>query len=74
MTNKKDTPETSFEYASQWQLVLRRFSRHKLAVLSAFMLVLLYLIAIFAEFVSPQVPGRISAEFAYCPPQPPRRF
>ncbi len=57
---------------TQWQLVRLRFSRHKLAVLSAHILVLLYLIAIFAEIVAPQDPGKVSAHFAYCPPQLPR--
>jgi peptide/nickel transport system permease protein len=58
--------------ATQWQLVALRFSRHKLAVLSAFMLGILYGIAVFAEFVAPQDPGKVAATFAYCPPQPPR--
>lgn len=58
--------------ATQWQLVALKFSRHKLAVLSAFMLGILYFIAVFAEWVAPQDPGRVAAEFAYCPPQPPR--
>jgi len=57
---------------TQWQLVRVRFSRHKLAVLSAFMLGLLYLVAIFAELVAPQSPGKVNTDFAYCPPQPPR--
>ncbi|MHC4883815.1 MAG: ABC transporter permease [Planctomycetota bacterium] len=57
---------------TQWQLVRLRFSRHKLAVLSAHVLVLLYLIAIFAEIVAPQDPAKVRAHFAYCPPQMPR--
>ena len=57
---------------SQWELISRRFSRHKLAVLSAYMLGLLYLIAILAEFVAPQDPNRVNTDYAYCPPQPPR--
>lgn len=65
-------PSPDLGSASQGQLVALRFSRHKLAVLSAFMLVLLYLIAVFAECVAPQDPGRIATAFAYCPPQPPR--
>ncbi len=55
--------------ATQWQLVARRFAKHKLAVFSAFILILLYAIAIFAEFVAPSAPDRVRAEFAYCPPQ-----
>lgn len=55
--------------ATQWQLVSRRFAKHKLAVVSAFVLMLLYAVAIFAEFVAPNAPDRVRAEFAYCPPQ-----
>lgn len=55
--------------ATQWQLVSRRFARHQLAVISAFVLGLLYAIAFLAEFVAPHAPDRVHAEFAYCPPQ-----
>jgi len=72
MTNNANGKETTLECASQWQLVSRRFARHKLALLSVFMLALLYLIAIFAECIAPQLPGRLDTDFAYCPPQPPR--
>lgn len=57
---------------TQWQLIAMRFSRHRLAVLSAYVLGILYLIGIFAEVVAPQDPGRIAPEFAFCPPQPVR--
>jgi len=70
MTNRSN--EIDLEQASQWQLVALRFRRHKMAVLSAFLLGLLYLIAIFAEAVAPQSPGKVATAFAYCPPQPPR--
>jgi peptide/nickel transport system permease protein len=42
-----------YYYASQWELIRWRFSRHKLAVISLTLLGVLYLLAIFAEFVSP---------------------
>lgn len=66
------TPEIDLGTASQWQLVALRFGRHKAAVLAAFMLGILYLIAVFAEIVAPQAPDSINPQFAYCPPQPPR--
>jgi len=72
MTSKRNGKKNGIGSASQWQLVAMRFGKHKLAVLSAFFLGLLYLIAIFAEFVAPQDPGRVAAHYAYCPPQPPR--
>lgn len=57
---------------SQWQLIRRRFAQHRLAVWSLHLLVLLYLIAVFAEFVAPYNPGRTDLDHAYCPPQLPR--
>lgn len=72
MTSKAPNKTNGIESASQWQLVALRFRRHKLAVLSAFLLLVLYLVAIFAEFVAPQDPGKVAADYAYCPPQPPR--
>ena len=69
---RSSAPEMDLGSATQWQLVALRFSRHRLAVLSAFMLGILYLVAVFAECVAPQDPGRVASEFAYCPPQPPR--
>ena len=49
----KISKEERYYYASQWELIRWRFSRHKLAVVSLFLLVFLYLLAIFAEFVAP---------------------
>ena len=72
MTDEAAKTDMTIESASQWQLVALRFRRHRLAVLSAFMLGLLYLIALFAEGVSPYAPGTINTDYAYCPPQPPR--
>jgi peptide/nickel transport system permease protein len=40
------------EARSQWELVLRRFLRHKLAIVALVVLVLLYLIAIFAPILA----------------------
>jgi peptide/nickel transport system permease protein len=49
----KVAKDERYYYASQWELILWRFGRHKLAVISTALLVILYLTAIFAEFVSP---------------------
>jgi len=43
-------------YASQWKLIWWRFKKHKLAVLGMIILGLLYLLAIFAEFIIPYDP------------------
>jgi peptide/nickel transport system permease protein len=54
--------------ASQRQLIWRKFRKHKLAVLSCWLLVLLYASAIFADFIAPyEITGRTS--YRYSPPQ-----
>lgn len=57
---------------SQWQLIRRRFVRHRLAVAAMFVLAVLYLMAVFAEFFSPYGSEWRDLPHAYCPPQPPR--
>jgi peptide/nickel transport system permease protein len=49
----KASAEERYYYASQWELIRWRFSRHKLAVISLILLGVLYLLAVFAEFISP---------------------
>ena len=49
----KEGEEDRYYYASQWELIRWRFSRHKLAVISSVILILLYLTAVFCEFLSP---------------------
>jgi peptide/nickel transport system permease protein len=39
--------------ASQWQLMWRKFVRHKLAIVGVTVLVIMYFLAIFAQFISP---------------------
>lgn len=56
-------------YASQWQLMWRRFLRHRLAVAGMVVIVLLYLVALFAEFLAPFDPEQPNARFVYHPPQ-----
>ena len=45
--------EDKFYYATQWSLIWWRFKKHKLAMIASFGLALLYLIAVFADFVAP---------------------
>jgi peptide/nickel transport system permease protein len=53
---------------SQWQLIGRRFARHKLAVLSLYLLVVLYSVALLADFVAPYAPNQRHLGHLYCPP------
>jgi peptide/nickel transport system permease protein len=54
--------------ASQWQLIWWKFRRHRLAMISMFILLLLYFCAIFCEFLSPHSITYRSEEFYDAPP------
>ncbi|WP_173089137.1 ABC transporter permease [Devosia sp. 1635] len=56
--------------AGQWQLAWYKFKRHKLAVAGGIVVILIYLVAAFAEFLAPYGPGDYSARYTYAPPQP----
>ena len=45
--------DEAYYYASQWRLMWWRFRRHRMALISIGLLVLLYLMAAFAEFIAP---------------------
>ncbi|WP_162909691.1 ABC transporter permease [Aggregatilinea lenta] len=55
----------------EWRLIWRQFRRHKLAVISAVLLILLALVAIFADQIIPYDPNAIDAAYARGRPQPP---
>jgi peptide/nickel transport system permease protein len=55
--------------ASQWQLMWWRFRRHKLALASVVVIVLIYLAGAFCEFLAVYSPERRDQDFAYAPPQ-----
>ena len=56
--------------ASQWTLMWWRFRKHKLAMFSAVITILIYLVAIFAEFFAPYQPEVTNPQLTYAPPQP----
>ena len=68
------TDPGSFATASQWQLVRRRFRRHWLAQLSLWVLVAMYLAAIFSQFLSPHAPFEFNDALVAAPPMPIRFF
>jgi peptide/nickel transport system permease protein len=63
------------EYASQWTLMWLRFKKHKLALISMYIVLGLYVMAVFSEFLAPFNPEdalRADGEYkakAYHPPQ-----
>ena len=54
---------------SQFGLMWRRFKRHRLALVSLWVVALFYLVALLAEFLAPTDPGAYSARYTYAPPQ-----
>ena len=55
--------------ATQWQLMWWRFRRHKLAVVSSFVLSIFYIVAITTEFLSSVDPSVSYVDVAYMRPQ-----
>jgi peptide/nickel transport system permease protein len=78
VTVKKEREELSAEeryyLASQWQLMWQKFRRHKLAIVGGIILLILYLMAIFADFLAPYPKEIRFEEFAYRPPTPVHLF
>jgi peptide/nickel transport system permease protein len=62
--------ESKVAVASQLQLTWWRFKRHKLALTSAVMVILFYLVALFADFLAYSSPFTTDATRSYIPPQP----
>jgi peptide/nickel transport system permease protein len=54
---------------SQWRLTWRRFRQHKIAVASGVVVLLFYLVVVFAEFFATTDPNRPSSLFSLMPPQ-----
>ena len=54
---------------SQLGLMWRRFKRHRLALVSLWIVALFYLIALLAEFLAPADPSAYSARYTFAPPQ-----
>lgn len=74
MFKRKDpfTPETEslrIEVASQWKLIWWKFRKHKLAMFSAVIVILLYFMAAFGEFVAPVSGITTNSKYVYAPPQ-----
>jgi peptide/nickel transport system permease protein len=61
--------ERQIAVASQWKLMWWRFRKHRIAVASAVVVALFYLVAIFCEFIAPADPEQIDGLHKYVPPQ-----
>jgi peptide/nickel transport system permease protein len=66
---ESEASSRSVATASQWKLMWWRFRKNKVAVVSAVILIVLYLTAIFADIIAPYNPDRVTATRTYAPPQ-----
>lgn len=62
-----DRLKEELEEASQGRLMLHKFKKHRVAVVSVVLLIVMYVVAIGAEFVAPY-PKEYRSKFAYVPP------
>ena len=61
--------QEKFYLASQWKMMWWRLKRHKLAVWSVAVLILLYLSILMSEFIAPYNLQTRNADFIFAPPQ-----
>jgi len=61
--------QEKFYLASQWQMMWWRFRRHRLAVISGVVLLLLYGSILISEFLAPYYLHTRNIDFIYAPPQ-----
>ncbi|MBL7200965.1 MAG: ABC transporter permease [Anaerolineae bacterium] len=54
--------------ATQWQLMWWKFRKHKMAMASGVVIILFYLVAIFAELVGPYDPEQFFPQYKLAPP------
>jgi len=61
--------EAQVYVAPQWKLVWWKFRKHKVALISGVIVILIYLVAILVEVLSPFSPSKTDSKFLYAPPQ-----
>ncbi|MEO1104130.1 MAG: ABC transporter permease [Pseudomonadota bacterium] len=62
-----DTPQPAI--LGPWTLVWRKFRRHRLAMVSLVVVIAIYLVAAFAEFLAPFPTDKTSVRHTFAPPQ-----
>lgn len=63
--------DNSTQSLSQWKMIWRAFIRHRLAVGASIILIIFYLAALLAGFISPNDPAKRYPEYIFAPPQIP---
>lgn len=71
---KRKKKDSKYYYASQWSLMLRKFRKHKLAMASTVVLIILYFVAIFGNFIAPQGTEQYDGKYVNCAPTPVHLF
>ncbi|MGC9467003.1 MAG: ABC transporter permease [Anaerolineae bacterium] len=66
---ERSPEDLQLEVASQWQLMWWKFRKHKLAMVSAVIVIIFYFIAAFCEFFAPWKPTTYRQEYVNAPPQ-----
>lgn len=69
-TREADSDTAVTGAVSYQQLIWRKFRKHRLATFGGMVTLVLYLIAIFAEFIAPFAPDTYASTYTYAPPQP----
>jgi peptide/nickel transport system permease protein len=64
-----ETSNLKVEIATQWQLMWWKFKKHRLAVLGGIVVILFYMVALFADFFAPNTSTYYEADYVYAPPQ-----
>ena len=72
--NEDNLDNNAIELATQRQLIWRRFKRHRLGFTASIIVVLFYLVVLFADFLSTAPPVDYAAARGYMPPQPVKFF
>ncbi|MBN1310681.1 MAG: ABC transporter permease [Anaerolineae bacterium] len=65
---------TKVEVASQWQLMWWKFKRHRMAVIGGIVVLIYYIVALFANFFAPVHFSTYNDQYVYAPPQQIRLF
>jgi peptide/nickel transport system permease protein len=63
------SPDRGYVAASQWRLIWWKFRKHRLAMLGGIVTVMIYTVALFADFFAPYAPDQYASNFTYAPPQ-----
>jgi peptide/nickel transport system permease protein len=68
-TTSLDLHSRDMAVAGQWRLFWLKFKKHKIALASLVVIVFMYLVAAFADFIAPFDPNAANSRFTYAPPQ-----